>query len=76
MSVGRNDGDLERFLAKPAVGTVAGRTATGRDLANAVAFLLSDDAATISGTVVDVGCFAGQGGPIPARPVITEGSPS
>ena len=40
----------------------------GRDLANAVAFLLSDEAETISGTVVDVGCFAHQGGPVPPRP--------
>ena len=48
--------------------TAAGRPATGRDLANAVAFLLSDEAETISGTVVDVGCFAHQGGPVPPRP--------
>ncbi len=67
MSVGRMGGDLEAFRSKPAPGTVAGRPATGRDLANAVAFLLSDDAATVSGTVVDVGCFAHQGGPIPSR---------
>ena len=32
------------------------------DIAKAVAFLLSDDAAVISGTIVDVGCFAHQGG--------------
>ncbi len=65
MSVGRMGGDLGAFKSKPAPGTVAGRPATGRDLANAVAFLLSEDAATISGTVIDVGCFAHQGGPIP-----------
>lgn len=68
MSVGRMDGDIDAFVRKPAPGTVAGRTATGRDLANAVAFLLSDEAATISGTVIDVGCFAYQGGPIPPKP--------
>jgi NAD(P)-dependent dehydrogenase (short-subunit alcohol dehydrogenase family) len=68
MSVGRFGGDVDAFLRKPAPGTAAGRPATGRDLANAVAFLLSDDAATISGTVLDVGCFAHQGGPVPARP--------
>lgn len=65
MSVGRFAGDLEAFQRKPAPGTVAGRPATGRDLANAVAFLLSDDAAAISGTVIDVGCFSHQGGPVP-----------
>ena len=68
MSVGRFGGDAAAFARKPAPGTAAGRPATGRDLANAVAFLLSDEAETISGTVVDVGCFAHQGGPVPPRP--------
>lgn len=68
MSVGRFGGDVNAFLSKPAPGTAAGRPATGTDLANTVAFLLSDDAATISGTVIDVGCFANQGGPIPPKP--------
>ena len=68
MSVGRVGGDVERFTSRPAPGTVAGRPATGEDLAAAVAFLLSDEAATLSGTVIDVGCFAHQGGPVPARP--------
>jgi NAD(P)-dependent dehydrogenase (short-subunit alcohol dehydrogenase family) len=67
MSVGRTGGDVDAFKSRPAPGTVAGRVATGRDLANAVAFLLSDDAATISGTVIDVGCFAHQGGPLPPK---------
>lgn len=70
MSVGRVGGDVDAFKSRPVSGTVAGRPATGRDLAHAVAFLLSDDAATISGTVVDVGCFAHQGGPVPAKPPI------
>jgi NAD(P)-dependent dehydrogenase (short-subunit alcohol dehydrogenase family) len=65
MSVGRMGGDLHAFQSRPVPGTVAGRPANGRDLANAVAFLLSDEAAAISGTVVDVGCFANQGGPVP-----------
>ncbi|GAA5235452.1 SDR family oxidoreductase [Verticiella sediminum] len=68
MSVGRFGGDVDAFLRKPAPGTAAGRPATGRDLANAVAFLLSDEAAAISGTVIDVGCFALQGGPVPPKP--------
>lgn len=67
MSVGRVGGDVEAFKRRPVAGTVAGRPATGRDLAHAVAFLLSDEAATISGTVIDVGCFAHQGGPVPAK---------
>lgn len=64
MSLGRVGGDPDR-LGKTAAGTAAGRVATGDDIAKAVAFLLSDDAEAISGTVIDVGCFAHQGGPIP-----------
>jgi NAD(P)-dependent dehydrogenase (short-subunit alcohol dehydrogenase family) len=67
MSVGRVGGDVDK-LDKSASGTAAGRVATGEDLAKAVAFLLSEDAAAISGTIVDVGCFAHQGGPIPRKP--------
>lgn len=67
MSVGRVGGDPAN-LAKDVPGTVAGRVATGSDLADAIAFLLSDRAQTISGTVVDVGCFFHQGGPVPRRP--------
>lgn len=67
MSVGRTGGDVDAFVRKPAPGTAAGRPATGRDLANAVAFLLSDEAVAISGTVIDVGCFAHQGGPVPPK---------
>ena len=66
MSVGRFGGDLQAFQARRSPGTVAGRPATGTDLAHAVAFLLSDEAATVTGTVIDVGCFAHQGGPVPA----------
>jgi len=65
MSVGRVGGDLAAFSCRSVPGTVAGRPATGEDLAHAVAFLLSDEAAAITGTVLDVGCFAGQGGPVP-----------
>jgi NAD(P)-dependent dehydrogenase (short-subunit alcohol dehydrogenase family) len=68
MSVGRTGGDTEAFVRRPVPGTAAGRPASGRDLANTVAFLLSDDAVTISGTIIDVGCFSHQGGPITPRP--------
>ena len=71
MSLGRVGGDAAR-LGRGAPGTAAGRTATGDDVANAVAFLLSPDAATLSGTVIDVGCFAQQGGPAPPRPANPE----
>lgn len=68
ISLGRTGVSVDEFSRRPTPGTVAGRPMAGRDLANAVAFLLSDEAATISGTVIDVGCFDRQGGPIPPRP--------
>jgi NAD(P)-dependent dehydrogenase (short-subunit alcohol dehydrogenase family) len=67
MSLGRVGGDPSRF-GKGALGTAAGRVATGDDVANVVAFLLSPEAETLSGTVIDVGCFAHQGGPVPSKP--------
>ena len=67
MSVGRFGGDVDAFLRRGAAGSAAGRAVGGADLGAAIAFLLSDDAATISGTVLDVGCFAQQGGPLAAR---------
>lgn len=65
MSLGRAKGDVQK-AGSNGPGTAAGRHATPQDLANAVAFLLSPQAEVISGTVLDVGCFALQGGPIPA----------
>lgn len=67
ISLGRVGGDLARF-GRGTPGTAAGRPTTGGDIANTVAFLLSPEAEAISGTVIDVGCFALQGGPVPARP--------
>lgn len=67
MSLGRVGGDVNRF-GKGAPGTAAGRVANGDDIANVVAFLLSSEAETLSGTVIDVGCFANQGGPVPPKP--------
>lgn len=68
IGAGRVGGDVETLKRRAVSGTVAGRPMTGQDLANTVAFLLSDEAATISGTVIDVGCFDRQGGPIPPKP--------
>jgi NAD(P)-dependent dehydrogenase (short-subunit alcohol dehydrogenase family) len=66
MSLGRVSGDMGKF-GQGAAGTAAGRPATGDDVANVVAFLISPEAEAISGTVIDVGCFANQGGPVPKR---------
>jgi NAD(P)-dependent dehydrogenase (short-subunit alcohol dehydrogenase family) len=71
MSLGRAGGDSPEHVARVqagAPGTVAGRPATGDDLARAVAFLLSPEADALSGTVIDVGCFANQGGPLRLPP--------
>jgi NAD(P)-dependent dehydrogenase (short-subunit alcohol dehydrogenase family) len=69
MSLGRVGGDLEK-LSRGGSGTVAGRSAEPADVEAAVAFLLSDEAAAISGTVIDVGCFSHQGGPIPSNKTV------
>lgn len=68
MSLGRVSGDAERLQAN-AVGTVAGRFMNGDDLGGTIRFLMSPEAQTISGTVIDVGCFAHQGSssPLPKR---------
>lgn len=63
MSLGRVGGDIAN-IDQGAPGSAAGRPVNGSDMANVVAFLISDEAAAISGTVIDVGCFANQGGPI------------
>jgi NAD(P)-dependent dehydrogenase (short-subunit alcohol dehydrogenase family) len=67
MSLGRVGGDRSRF-GQGAPGTAAGRAVNGEDIANVIAFLISPEAETISGTIIDVGCFADQGGPVPAKP--------
>lgn len=62
MTLGRVGGSIAN-VDPGAPGSAAGRPVEGTDIANVVAFLISDEAAAISGTVVDVGCFAHQGGP-------------
>jgi NAD(P)-dependent dehydrogenase (short-subunit alcohol dehydrogenase family) len=64
MSLARVGNDLSK-LGAGTPGTAAGRPATGEDIANVVAFLLSPEATVISGAIIDVGSFAHQGGPIP-----------
>ncbi len=54
-------------LVRAAQSTVLGRNTLPVDVADAIAFLVSDEAKMISGAVLTVGCFDGQGGPIPAK---------
>jgi NAD(P)-dependent dehydrogenase (short-subunit alcohol dehydrogenase family) len=69
MSLGRAQSELKKRTGQSGyTGTAAGRTARVEDIAAAVTFLLSPAAEVISGAVLDVGCFAGQGGPIPKTP--------
>ncbi len=49
------------------LGTVTGRRTETEEVAYAIAFLLSDESAQISGTIIDVGCFEHQGGPVRPR---------
>ena len=62
ISLGRTGLSPEEYAQLPHRGSVAGRTVTGRDVGEAVAYLMSDAGETVSGTVIDVGCMAGQGG--------------
>ena len=64
ISLGRFGGTAEEYAALPHSGSVAGRPVDPLDVGRAVAYLLSDDAVAVSGTIVDVGCMAGQGGPL------------
>ena len=64
MALERYQGNQEALQAK-AVGSVAGRPIDGADMADAVNFLISDAAQTISGTIIDVGCFHHQGSSTP-----------
>ncbi|MDR6267472.1 SDR family NAD(P)-dependent oxidoreductase [Roseobacter sp. N2S] len=66
MSLGRVQGDRTK-LGPDAVGTVAGRVANGTDLGNAIAYLMSPEAEAVSGTIIDVGCFAHQGSSTPNK---------
>ena len=66
MSLGRVGGDMSR-LGPGAVGTVAGRVANGTDLGNTIAWLMSAEAEAVSGTIIDVGCFAHQGSSTPLK---------
>ncbi len=52
---------------KAALTTVTGEIVEPEDVAEAVAFLISPTARQISGTVLDVGCFSYQGGPVPQK---------
>jgi len=61
ISLGRTRLSPEEYAELPHRGSAAGRTVTGHDVGEAVAYLLSDGAETVSGTVIDVGCMAGQG---------------
>lgn len=73
ISLSRFGGSAADYLELPHTGSVAGRPVTPLDVGEAVAFLLSPEAAAVSGTVIDVGCMANQGGPLPARPQPVEG---
>lgn len=67
ISLGRFGGSADDYLALPHSGSVAGRPVGPADVGQTVAFLLSPAAAAISGTVIDVGCMANQGGPLPGK---------
>jgi len=61
ISLSRTGLTAEEYLRLPHRGSVSGSPVTPADVGAVVAFLMSDAARTISGTVIDVGCMAGQG---------------
>ena len=63
MSLERRNGNIKNILDN-GINNADNRLTEPGDVANAVLFLLSDKATAISGTIIDVGCFAGQGGPL------------
>ncbi len=63
---GMNEGQQQR-LDRSARETVQDRNALPGDIANAIAFLLSDEAEMITGAVLNVNGFVNQGGPVRAR---------
>lgn len=67
ISLGRFGGSAEDYAELAHPGSVAGRPVRPTDVGAAVAFLLSPAAVTITGTVIDVGAMANQGGPLPSR---------
>lgn len=73
ISLSRFGGSAADYLALPHTGSVAGRPVKPQDVGQAVAFLLGPEAAAVSGTVIDVGCMANQGGPLPAQSRPVEG---
>jgi NAD(P)-dependent dehydrogenase (short-subunit alcohol dehydrogenase family) len=66
ISLDRFGGSAADYAALPHVGSVVGRPVTPNDVGNVVAFLCSAAAEAISGTVIDVGAMANQGGPLAA----------
>jgi NAD(P)-dependent dehydrogenase (short-subunit alcohol dehydrogenase family) len=66
IATGMNEGQPR--VAANARNSVQGRPGQPTDIAKAVAFLLSDEAEMITGAVLNVNSFAGQGGPIRIPP--------
>lgn len=65
ITLGRNN-DHGVGVAQQYIGSVAGRPVNGEDMMAVIRFLISDDAAAISGTIIDIGCFFHQGSSTPS----------
>jgi NAD(P)-dependent dehydrogenase (short-subunit alcohol dehydrogenase family) len=62
ISLSRSGLSPSEYALLPHKGSVAGRVVEPADVGAAVAFIMGEAAGTISGTIIDVGCMAGQAG--------------
>ncbi len=62
------------YITQGGRSTVTGRNTHPDEIAHAVEFLLSDNAQQVSGTIIDVGCFDHQGGPVRPRETAEQAS--
>ncbi len=68
ISLSRFGDTAEAYSRLPHTGSVAGRPVVPTDVGHAVAYLLSPVASAVTGTVIDVGAMANQGGPLRPPP--------
>ena len=62
------------YITEAGKNTVSGRNTSPEEVAYAISYFLSDDSVQVSGSIIDVGCFDHQGGPV--KPKVSQQSVS